>query len=146
MYHIYLIQQHLYRMIFIRYITVLMQSINAMTGPFQPVKNQRVCNILYQIWSWDSRTDQEEAFLNQYACRCSSELRLDACADEFWHPTLLLVPLQLWRTGEMNYDLLLYFLIDSHSELFITDWHLDISQGLLILTWEKRTWIERSYT
>ena len=54
-----------------------------------------------------------EALRDQYAWWCPSELRLDASADEFWHPSLLFVLLGPWRTGEMNYHLLLNFLIDS---------------------------------
>ena len=54
-----------------------------------------------------------EALRDQYARWCPPELRLDASADEFWHPSLLFVLLGLWRTGEMNYHLLLNFLIDS---------------------------------
>ena len=54
-----------------------------------------------------------EALRDQYVWWCPPELRLDASADEFWHPSLLFVLLGLWRTGEMNYHLLLNFLIDS---------------------------------
>ena len=54
-----------------------------------------------------------EALRDQYARWCPPELRLDASADEFWHPSLLFVLLGPWRNGEMNYHLLLNFLIDS---------------------------------